>query len=102
MISTKGTIVSSSIYFDVATGLKVKETQTITMQGQTQNQEALFSDYKEFNGIKFPGTKTGSLGPQKVEFKLIAISDVEMNQGGTKIKTNKGVNKLAKYGMKFK
>ncbi|WP_299528487.1 pitrilysin family protein [uncultured Lutibacter sp.] len=78
VISTKGTIVSSSIYFDIATGLKVKETQTITMQGQTQNQEALFSDYKEFNGIKFPGTKTGSLGPQKVEFKLI---DAKVNEG---------------------
>lgn len=72
VISTKGEIISSSVYFDVASGLKVKELQVITMQGQAQNQEATFSNYKEFNGIKFPGTKTGSLGPQTVEFKLIA------------------------------
>jgi predicted Zn-dependent peptidase len=78
VISTKGEIVSSSVYFDVASGLKVKELQVITMQGQTQNQEATFSDYKEFNGIKFPGTKTGSLGPQTVEFKLISA---KVNEG---------------------
>lgn len=78
VISTKGEIVSSSVYFDVASGLKVKELQVITMQGQTQNQEATFSNYQEFNGIKFPGTKTGSLGPQTVEFKLI---DAKVNEG---------------------
>lgn len=80
VISTKGEIVSSSVYFDVETGLKVKELQVITMQGQTQNQEAIFGDYKEFNGVKFPGTKTGSLGPQTVEFKLI---DAKVNEGVT-------------------
>lgn len=80
VISTKGEIVSSSVYFDVASGLKVKELQVITMQGQTQNQEATFSNYQEFNGIKFPGTKTGSLGPQTVEFKLIGA---KVNEGVT-------------------
>ena len=78
VITTKGEIVSSSVYFDVASGLKVKELQVITMQGQTQNQEATFGNYKEFNGIKFPGTKTGSFGPQKVEFKLIGA---KVNEG---------------------
>jgi predicted Zn-dependent peptidase len=78
VISTKGEIVSSSVYFDVASGLKVKELQVITMQGQTQNQEATFSNYQEFNGIKFPSTKTGSLGPQTVEFKLIGA---KVNEG---------------------
>ena len=48
------------------------------MNGQTQNQEATYSNYQEFNGVKFPGTKTGSLGPQKVEFKLI---DAKINEG---------------------
>ena len=69
-----------TIYFDVATGLKVKEVQTISMQGQTQNQEAFFSDYKEFNGVKFPGVKTGSVGPQVVNFILI---DAKVNEGIT-------------------
>ena len=80
VISTKGEIVSSSVYFEVESGLKVKELQVITMQGQTQNQEATFSNYQEFNGIKFPGTKTGSLGPQTVEFKLIGA---KVNEGVT-------------------
>ena len=78
VISTKGTIVSSSIYFDVETGLKVKETQVTIMGGKTQNQEASFSNYMEFNGVKFPGTKTGKLGPQTVEYKLI---DAKINEG---------------------
>ncbi len=80
VITTKGEIVSSSVYFEVESGLKVKELQVITMQGQTQNQEATFSNYQEFNGIKFPGTKTGSFGPQTVEFKLIAA---KVNEGVT-------------------
>ena len=78
VISTKGEIVSSSVYFDVETGLKVKESQMISMQGQTQNQDATYSNYQEFNGIKFPGTKTGSFGPQTVEFKLV---NAKVNEG---------------------
>jgi len=78
VISTKGEVVTTSIYFDVETGLKVKEVQTINMGGRTQNQEATFSNYKEFNGVKFPGTKTGNLGPQTVEFKLV---DAKINEG---------------------
>ncbi|PHQ57178.1 MAG: peptidase M16 [Lutibacter sp.] len=78
VISTKGEIVSSAIYFDAETGLKIKELQTIIMGGRTQNQEATYSDYKEFNGVKFPGTKTGNLGPQTVTFKLI---DAKINEG---------------------
>ena len=77
VISSKGEVVSSSIYFDVESGLKIKEVQTISMGGQTQNQEASFSNYQEFNGIKFPATKTGSLGPQTVEFKLV---DAKVNE----------------------
>ena len=80
VITTKGEVVSTAIYFDVATGLKVKEAQTVSMGGQTQNQEATFSDYKDFNGVKFPAIKSGSLGPQKVEFKLI---DAKVNEGVT-------------------
>lgn len=78
IISTKGEIVSTSIYFEVESGLKVKETQTITMGGRSQNQEATYSDYKEFNGVKFPASKTGNLGPQTVTFKLI---DAKINEG---------------------
>lgn len=78
VISTKGEIISSAIYFDVESGLKVKEIQITTMQGQTQNQESSYSDYQEYNGVKFPATKTGNLGPQTVSFKLI---DAKVNEG---------------------
>lgn len=78
VISTKGEIISTTIYFDIETGLKVKETQVTTMQGQTQNQESNFSNYQEFNGIKFPTTKSGNLGPQTIEFKLI---EAKVNEG---------------------
>ncbi len=78
VISTKGEVVSTSVYFDVATGLKVKETQVVSMGGQTQNQEASFGDYKEFDGVLFPAKKTGSLGPQNVEFTLV---DAKVNSG---------------------
>jgi len=77
VISTKGEIISSNVYFDIETGLKVKETQVTTMQGQTQNQESNYSDYQDFNGVKFPGTKIGNLGPQVVTFKLI---DAKINE----------------------
>ena len=80
VISTKGEIVSTAFYFDVETGLKVKEVQTVSMGGQEQKTEATYSDYKEFNGVKFAGTKTGSLGPQKVTFKL---TDAKVNEGVT-------------------
>lgn len=78
VISTKGEIVSSLVYFEVKSGLKVKESQVITMQGQTQNQDASYGNYQDFKGIKFPTTKTGSFGPQTVEFKLI---DAKINEG---------------------
>lgn len=78
VIATKGEIVSSAVYFDVASGLKIKEVQTISMGGRTQNQEGSFSNYQEFNGVKFPTVKTGSLGPQQVEFKLV---NATVNEG---------------------
>ncbi|MFD1293179.1 M16 family metallopeptidase [Lutibacter holmesii] len=80
VIATKGEIISSTIFFDVETGLKVKETQVTAMQGQTQTQESNYSDYKEFNGVLFPTTKSGNLGPQVVTFKLI---DAKVNEGVT-------------------
>ncbi len=78
VLSTKGEIVSSNVYFDVTTGLKVKETQVVSIQGQTQNQESTYSDYKAFSGVLFPATKSGNLGPQVVEFKLI---EAKVNEG---------------------
>jgi len=78
VITTKGTTVSTSVYFDVKTGLKVRESQTVTMGERSQTQAANFSDYKDFNGIKFAGVKTAKVGPQTVTFKLI---DAKVDEG---------------------
>ncbi|MCG1034881.1 M16 family metallopeptidase [Polaribacter sargassicola] len=81
VLSKKGTIVSTSTYFDVKTGLKVKEVQTMSMGGKTQNQEATFSDYKDFEGILFPTKKSGSMGPQKIESTLVSVKiDEEVSE----------------------
>jgi len=77
-IEIAGETVSASMFYDVATGLKVKETSSMNMGGQIQNEESTFSDYKEFEGIKFASKKLGSLGPQKVESKL---KEVLINKG---------------------
>ncbi|RSC94906.1 M16 family metallopeptidase [Tenacibaculum singaporense] len=78
VISKKGEIVSVSSYYDVNSGLKIKEVKIINMGGRTNNQEAVFSDYKDFNGVKFPSKKTASMGPQKVQFTL---KDAKVNEG---------------------
>jgi len=77
VIKTTGEVINSSVYYDVKTGLKLKEAQSTSMGGRTQNQEATFSDYKEFNGIKFATKKTGSMGPQKMTFTL---ADAKVNE----------------------
>ena len=78
VISKLGKVVSTSTYFDVKTGLKVKESQKILFGGRSQNQDTFFSDYKDFGGIKFATNKIGSLGPQKVKFTL---KDAKVNEG---------------------
>lgn len=72
-VELPGSSMSVTSFYDVETGLKVKEVSVINVMGQTQTQEAEFSDYKEVEGIKFPHAKLGSLGPQKVESKLIEV-----------------------------
>lgn len=77
-VEIPGSTVSVTSYYNVESGLKVKEVSLINFQGQTQNQEAEFSNYKEVEGIKFPHTKMGSMGPQKVESTL---KEVILNTG---------------------
>lgn len=77
-ITQKGKMVTITSYYDSKTGLKVKEVQVINMGGRTQNQEATFSDYKEFNGVKFATKKSGSMAGQKLNFTL---KDAKVNEG---------------------
>jgi hypothetical protein len=80
-IEVPGETVQAAYFYDVESGLKVKETTTITMNGQTQNQEVSFKDYQEVDGIKFPSVKVGSMGPQMIESKLLeAVINVEVSE----------------------
>jgi len=70
-VDVNGKVVQASFYYDVETGLKVKETSVINMGGQTQNQETIFKEYKEVDGILFPAAKSSTFGPQVLESTLI-------------------------------
>lgn len=77
-IEVSGTAVSFTYFYDVETGLKVKEVQVTNVGGRTQTQESILKDYQEVEGIKFPSVKIGTMGPQTVEFKL---KEVIINKG---------------------
>ncbi len=70
-IDVSGTVINASFFYDTETGLKVKESSTINMNGQTQNQSSSLKEYQEIDGIKFPSVKTQSMGPQEIEVKLL-------------------------------
>jgi predicted Zn-dependent peptidase len=65
MILTMPSGKETTAFFDVASGLKVKE---IGDQGNST-----FSDYREVNGVKFPFALTQQMGPQTVEMKVPSI-----------------------------
>ena len=77
-IQVPGESVSITIFYDVKTGLKIKQLSVINVMGKTQNQEESYSEYKEYEGIKFPSKKLGSFGPQKAESTL---KEVLINKG---------------------
>ena len=80
-IEVPGEIVQATYFYDVESGLKVKETTIVTMNGQTQNQEVNYKDYQEVDGIKFPSVRVGSMGPQMIETKLLeAVINVEVTE----------------------
>ncbi len=73
-VEVPGEVVQGFFFYDVETGLKLKEISIITTNGQTQNQEVSLKDYQEFEGVKFPTTKVGRLGTEVLESKLLEAS----------------------------
>ena len=69
VVQVSGEVISYTLYYDVESGLKVKEVQTTSMGGQTQSQDAVLKDYKEYSGLKFPETRAATMMGQSVEFK---------------------------------
>ena len=66
-----------TVYYSVASGLKIAASETMEAQGQTMEMTTSYKDYKEVKGIKFPHTFTmPMLGG--AEFK---ISEIKINEG---------------------
>src|SRR5690606_3888018 len=61
-------------FYDVATGLKIKEENTIS----GVKTEAYYSDYKVISGISFPHVMNVFAGPQEMTF---TVSDIKINEG---------------------
>lgn len=77
-IDVPGEVVQASYFYDVETGLKIKEAVEVSINGQTNTQEVFYTDYREIQGISFPGKRTGSIGPELVESQLL---EVRINEG---------------------
>jgi predicted Zn-dependent peptidase len=81
VVEVPGQMVRASYFYDVETGLKLKEVSVIEMNGQTQNQEVLIEEYQEVDGIKFPSLRMVPMGAQQVESKLLeAIINYEVKE----------------------
>lgn len=67
-----------SVYFSEKTGLKIKTEQVEDSPQGPVSTIVLFSDYKEYNEVKFPMTETLVLGPQKI---VLTAVDIKVNKG---------------------
>lgn len=70
-IEVPGNSLQATYFYDVESGLKVKEATVINMGGQIRNQETTLKDYIEVDGILFPSVKSTMRGAQMVESKLL-------------------------------
>lgn len=68
----------TTIYYDVATGFKVKQVTKIEAGEKTMYQTFDFLDYKEVSGIKFPHLFKMAAGPQLFEF---VTKEILVNEG---------------------
>lgn len=69
---------SHTVYYDVASGLKVQELREQETPMGDMNITTKFADYKEFNGVKVPTKLVVDLGQFKQD---ITIESVKVNQG---------------------
>jgi zinc protease len=75
-ILTKGNTTTTTSYYAVESGLKIKQNVLIEMMGQVQSQDTSYGNYISFNGLLLPSTTSVPLGPQSVE---ATIRDVKIN-----------------------
>lgn len=67
-------------YYDVKSGLKVKEVVTSKAGGKEVKNPVNFSNYKMVNGIKFPHKISMKMGPMSLEF---IVKEIKINEGVT-------------------
>ncbi|MDP3312863.1 pitrilysin family protein [Lutibacter sp.] len=70
----------TTIYYDVKSGLKIKQVTEVKAMGQTMQQGMEFADFKEVNGVKFPHLYKMSAGPQQFDF---ITKELKINEGVT-------------------
>jgi len=66
-----------TIYYDVVSGLKLKQVTKMEMMGQSMNNIVEFKDYKEVDGIKFPHVTKIDAGMQKMDF---TVKEIQINK----------------------
>lgn len=64
---------NKSAYFDVSTGLKLKEVTQVEAQGQTVESVMEFGDYREKEGVLLPYSFQQQIGPRSLEFKISSL-----------------------------
>lgn len=64
-------------YFDVESGLKVREIATVDTPQGSFNQTVDMSDYREVNGLLYPHKLTQQLGPQSIDLE---VTEIKVNQ----------------------
>ena len=65
-------------YYDVTTGLRVKQSQVQEGPMGSANVSTYISDYKAFNGVQIPTRIVQDLGQMKIDIKF---DDVKVNTG---------------------
>ena len=69
---------TKSAFYDVETGLKLKEINITEAQGQQMSSTSNFENYQDVNGILFPFKLIQTVGPQSFEF---IVSEIKINDG---------------------
>jgi predicted Zn-dependent peptidase len=67
---------TSTYYYDVQTGLKLRQTENLETPQGTMVAVTTYSDYKEVEGVKFPQKITQQQGPMSFTFEL---EDIQIN-----------------------
>ena len=65
-------------YYDIDSGLRVKDIKNVETAQGTFQQETTYGDYKEVDGIKFPFSIKQSFGMQTIELN---VSSLKLNKG---------------------